>query len=159
MLMAENEDFKISWEASEYVHHEKNPLWFIAFGVVFAFFMAGIYLLLEDIVSIIVITLMAITVVIFANRKPRTLSYTLDDHGITIDNNSYTYASFKSFSIMQTGAIESIFLEPLERFMPPISIYFGEKDADRILSILGKYLPNRVREPDLVDRLVHRLRL
>ena len=157
--MAEENDQQVSWQASEYIHHEKSPLWFIVFGLFFAAILSGMYLLLNDVISIIVITLMAIAVMLFANRRPRTLSYHLDENGVTIDNKSYPYSAFKSFSVMQTGVIESIFLEPLERFVPPISIYFADEDAEKIFGILGSYLPNRIKQPDVIDRLVHRLRL
>lgn len=159
LMVQKKKDFEISWEASEYIHHEKNPLWFVLFGLFFTVILTGIYLLLKDVISIIVITLMAISVMVFANRKPRTLSYNLSDEGITIDGRAYSYDSFKSFSVMGVGAMESIFLEPLDRFMPPISIYFIESDADKIFEILGSYLPNRIREPDMIDRVIHRLRL
>lgn len=149
----------ISWEASEYVHHEKDPLWFAVFGIVIAGVLALMYWLVEDIISIIVILLMAITVMVFANRRPRSLKYQLDNDGITIDGRMYKYGSFKSFSVMQEGAVQSIFLEPLERFMPPISVYFSPEDANTIYNIIGQHLPNRTREPDIIDRLVHRLRL
>ena len=159
MLMDEEMPDSVSWEASEYVHHEKDPLWFAIFGIVIAGILTGMYFLLEDVIAIIVILLMAIAVLVFANRRPRSLKYELNDKGITIDNRSYSYSSFKSFSIMDEGAVQSIFLEPLERFMPPISVYFSPDDADKIFAVIGQYLPNRNRQPDLMDRLVHRLRL
>jgi hypothetical protein len=149
----------LSWNASEYVHHEKDPIWFLLFGAGIAALLSGMYFLLRDVISVIVILLMAVTVMVFANRKPRTLHYELHEDGIVIEGRQYAFRSFKSFSIMQMGIVESIFLEPLERFMPPISIYFDPKDGDIIVNALGNALPARERDPDFVDRLVHRLRL
>lgn len=162
MLMPDNkseDEYQVSWEASEYILHEKTAGWFVIFGVSSAIVLFGTYLILKDIVSIVVVAMMAITVVLFANRKPRSLHYTVSDEGIKIDERGYPYSSFKSFSIMSYGAVESVYLEPLERFMPPISIYFAPEDADRIMNVLGTYLPHRDREPDLIDRIVHRIRL
>jgi hypothetical protein len=153
------DEYNISWDASEYIHHEKSPLWYVYFALAAIVVLTGTYFLLHDIISIIVITLMAITVLVFANRQPRALHYQLSDEGIKIDNRGYGYGSFKSFSVMQNGVVESIYLEPVERFMPPISIYFGPDDADKIINIIGQYLPHRERESDFIDKLVHRLRL
>ncbi len=155
--MAENIN-DIEWEASEYIHHEKSVTWYLLFGVASAAVIAGTYLILRDIVSIVVVTMMAITLLIFANRPPRSLKYVLSDEGIKIDGRGYSYASFKSFSIMQYGAVESVYLEPVERFMPPISIYFAPENGDAIINTLGQYLPHRDREPDFIDRVVHRIR-
>ena len=150
---------EINWEASEYIHHEKSVGWYLLFGLGSAIIIGGTYLLLEDIISIIVVTLMSITILVFANRRPRALQYVLSDEGIKIDGRGYAYSSFKSFSIMQYGAVESIYLEPLERFMPPISVYYAPEQAEMITEMIGQYLPHRDREPDFVDRLVHRIRL
>ena len=158
-MAKQSDDVELAWEASEYIHHEKSPVWFLLFGLGSALIVAGTYLLLRDIVSIIVVTLMAITVVVFAGRKPKSLKYELTDQGIRIEERAYGYGSFKSFSIMHYGAVESVYLEPLERFMPPISIYYAPEDADKVVNILGRYLPHRDREPDFVDKLVHRIRL
>lgn len=155
----ENHEYQITWQASEYVHHEKEALWFAVFGLVAAAILTGTYLLLKDVVSIIVVALMAIAVVIYANRKPKSLTYELDDHGVVIDGRTYDYSSFKSFSIIQYGVVETIFLDPLDRFMPPISIYFAPDDGEKISSILGEYLPYRDKQPDYIDRIVHRLRI
>ena len=149
----------ITWEASEYIHHEKSPVWYLSFGIGAAVLVGGTYLLLQDVISIIVVTLMAITVIVFANRPPRQLKYHLDDNGIEIDGRGYAYGSFKSFSLMHNGAVESIYLEPLERFMPPITIYFTPEDGDHIVDIIGRYLPHRERVPDFIDRLIHKIRL
>jgi len=160
MLMSkESNHNEVSWQASEYVHHEKTILWYIGFFIATAGVLALTYWALDgDIISIVVVTLMAVTFAIFANRRPRSLRYVLSDHGIKIDEREYDYSSFKSFSIMSFGVVESIYLEPLERFMPPISIYYAPEDAEGVVGMFGQYLPHRERQPDLLDRVVHRIR-
>lgn len=149
----------ISWQASEYIHHEKDPLWYVYFAIISILLLAGTYFLLKDVISLIVITLMAIAVLVFANRKPLALDYQLSDEGIAINGKGYSYAQFKSFSVVAMGAVESIYLEPLERFMPPISIYFAPEDADKIINTIGSYLPHREHKPDIIDTIVRRIRL
>lgn len=146
------------WEASEYIHHEKDFTWFAIFGVATAVVMLLMYLILEDILSLLVVALMAVAVVVYANRPPRVLRYGVSDDGVDIGERKYSFESFKSFSIVQEGAIESIILNPLQRFMPPITVYFAPEQGQQIVDILSHYLPLREYEPDFVDRFATRIR-
>ncbi len=157
--MAENSGQPIKWEASEYVHHDKSPIWYVAYVLFFTALLGGIYFIVKDIISVVVIGLLAVAALVLSTRKPRTLSYELTGSGIVINGKEFPYASFKSFSIMQSDALENIFLEPLERYMPPISVYVAPDQIDAVASIIGQYLPNRMRDPDLIDRFIHRIRL
>ena len=90
--MSENsEENEITWEASEYIHHEKSPLWYVFFAIGTAAILALTYLLIKDIVSIVIVSMMAITVVIFANRQPRSLKYVLSDNGLKVMGREYGY--------------------------------------------------------------------
>lgn len=159
-MTTQNVENGIAWEASEYAHNEKSIGWYAIYVLILSV-VTGVTFWLTggDWISLVVVTIMAVTLLIFANRKPRTIQYQVSDEGITIDGRLYPYKSFKSFSLMRMGATESLYLEPLERFMPSISVYFADEDGEQIIDILGSYLPHRDREPDLVDRVVHRIRL
>ena len=158
--MSKDNDVNIvAWEASEYIHHEKSLMGYVMFAVATIGILGGTYVLIHDIIAIVIVTMMAIVVVIFANRPPHSLKYELGDDGLKVEEREYPYSAFKSFSVMEYGAVESVYLEPVERFMPPISVYFSPEDGDRIISLLGTYLPHRERKPDIVDQLVHRIRL
>ena len=161
MVKTQNDDkYSISWQASEYVHHKKSALWLIIYALATVLVVVATYVVLNhDIFSVIVIALMASVLAIFAIKQPRSNSYKVDDSGVEINHRQFNYKSFKSFSIMDYGAIESIYLDPLERFMPPISIYFEPKDGEKIANILGGYLPLKQRQPDVFDRVIHRIRL
>lgn len=155
----DDRDESITWQASEYIHHEKGPVWFVVFGLVIAALLVAVYFLIEDIISIVVIILMAIMVIIYANRKPKTLRYTLNYEGLTIEEKNYPYEVFRSFSIVNDRGVQSIYLEPIERFMPPISVYFLPEDAGRIVNMMGMHLPASQKEQDFFDSLVRKLRL
>lgn len=149
---------EISWEASEYIHHEKDIGWYLIFGVVTVFIMALLFLILRDVLSLIVVGLMAISLIVFANRPPRTLKYHLNDEGVGIGENKYAFDSFRSFSIVKDGAMQSIVLNPLQRLMPPITIYFPPEEGDKIVDLLSRHLPHMEYEPNFVDRFARRVR-
>jgi hypothetical protein len=95
---------------------------------------------------------------VVASRPPRTLSYKLDNYGVHIGQKSFPYANFKSFSVIDEGAISAINLLPLKRFLPPISVYYDPKDEDKIAAIISDYLPFEEHKEDLVDQLVRKIR-
>jgi hypothetical protein len=154
----DNSSAPLVWQASEYIHHEKDFSWYAIFGVSSVVVMLLMYLITRDIWSLLVIGLMVITVIVYANRPPRVLQYGVSDEGIQIGERNYGYETFKSFSIVQEGAIESIILNPLQRFMPPITVYFEPEQGQKIVDILSHYLPLREFEPDIIDRFASRIR-
>lgn len=149
---------EIHWEASEYLHHRKDATWFLLFGLFVVVLSGVIYVILDDVLSVVVIVLMAIALGLFANREPRILRYTLSDKGVTIGERKYSLDSFMSFSLMQEGAIASIQLEPSQRFVPPLTLYVATEDKDQIVSLLGGFLPYSERTPDIIDRLARKIR-
>jgi hypothetical protein len=150
---------EVSWTASEYVENQKSASWFIILGfgaivmAVLIFFITG-----HDWVSSVVVLILAAAFGTFGARHPRTLHYSVDNKGLHIENKSYPYASFKSFSVIDEGAISSIYLMPLKRFMPSLSVYYSPDDEEKIVTVLASYLPFEDRQRDAIDRLMHKVR-
>jgi len=155
---APNSDSLIKWNASEFVDHQKSVGWFLP--LLIGIFVASclMYLITRSILSTIVILLGGSAFVVFARQKPRTLSYTLGGTSITVGQRTYSYDDFRTFSILQEGALYSIFLEPIKRFMPPLSIYFAPEDGEKIFDVLAAHIPHQERQPDPVERLMRRIR-
>lgn len=148
----------VSWTASEFIAHQKNAGWYlmvILCGVAVA---ALIFLLTKDKISAGIIVAVAVTAAGLGARKPRVLSYRVDSRGITIGNKSYHYDLFKSFAVIDEEAVTSIYLVPQKRFMPAITIYFEPKDEERIINVLGAYLPEEHQQLDLIDKLMRKIR-
>ncbi|CAN5609048.1 hypothetical protein BH23PAT1_BH23PAT1_3640 [soil metagenome] len=148
----------VNWTASEYVAHHKNAVWYLGFALVLTAAAAVIYLFTRDMVSSLVIVVIGIAFGVFAGRVPRVLDYAVDKAGVHIGSRSYPYSAFKSFSVVQEGAINSVTLNPLQRFMPPISIYYDPKDEDQIIKTISNYLAVEERGHDFVDRLMRKVR-
>ena len=155
---------EVSWQASEYIHHEKSSSWY--FGLIGSAILVGVllFLLTDDvwsfggITSYVVLIIMTAAVFVYAKRQPDTLQYKLDDTTLTIGARQFLLEDFRSFSVVQDGAVDSIVLSPLKRFMPPISLYYDRKDEDSIISILVNTLPHEESEPDFIDQLIRKLR-
>lgn len=148
----------LTWEASEYIHHHKPVWWYVGFGVIVLVLSVFAFWLSDDILSVVVLVLMAVAVLVYSVRQPHTLRYSISDQSIIVGHKEYTYDQFRSFSIMQDGGLYSITFAPTKRFAPPLSIYFDQQDADRIMEILVRHLPHVEGETDLVERLSRILR-
>jgi hypothetical protein len=148
----------VSWTASEFVAHEKSPAWYGVLAGGALFLVALVYLITRDKLSTFVILMACIAIGVYAGRKPDTKTYRVDKDGIKIGNNSYAYYDFRSFSVVEEGAIDAIWLRPMKRFMPIVVMYFEPNDEDRIVDVLSEYLPFEERELDLIDRITRRAR-
>jgi hypothetical protein len=149
---------ELTWTASEFVAHEKSTGWYVEVGLASLLGIAIIYIITRDIFSVVVLVLFAITFLVFASRKPKVLQYGLNDRLIQVGQKTYPLASFKSFAVVDEGAIHSIALLPLKRFMPAMTMYYAPDDEAKIVNFLGQHLPQEERKQDAIDRLMRQIR-
>jgi hypothetical protein len=155
---AETNEASIRWTASEYVDHAKGPAWFAAMGLGLFAAVGLVYFLLKDIFASALLGVAGITFAIFAGRRPQVLEYAIGPAGVSIGQRTHPFSDFKSFSLTESGPLPSILLLPLKRFLPPITIFYDPKEEDKIIDALADYLPHEDREPDVVDKLMSRIR-
>lgn len=152
------EDDVVTWEASEYIDHEKSPRWYVFLTVAALLLVAVLWVSLRDVWSVIVVAVMYMAIVVYARREPRVLRYSVSSMGISIGEKNFDYDQFKSFSVIEETGIPSVSLDPTQRFMPPVSIYFAPEDASRIVEELAKFLPQEQKTMSAVDRAMMRIR-
>jgi hypothetical protein len=150
---AQSTQDSISWSASEFTQHEKSANWYVYLAVATVVLGVAIYFLTKEIFSVVVIAIMAIVFGVFAALRPRTVEYSISPAGIKIGPKRFMFEDFRSFAVVEEGALPSIQLLPLKRFAVAISMYFEPKDGDKIVEILGTYLPFEQRDRDLMDKL------
>lgn len=149
----------ISWQAAEFIEHPHGAGWYGLLVLITAALTAAVYFVTKDYFATGTIPIVGFIVAVFAGHKPATASYEITSRGLSINDKHYTYGQFKSFSVLQEGSLNSLNLFPLKRFMPPVSAYFEPSQQDKIVNILGEYLPYEDRQMDSIDRLTRRLRL
>jgi len=165
-LLAENSnnDLKpqqepVHWQAHEYIHHEKSPVWFVVFALVVLALMAIAIFLMQAISFAILIPVMAAALVIYSHRPPRVLDYTLSSKGLYINDQLYPFIDFKSFGVVHDGEEYSVMLIPVKRFKLGVSVYFPEEAGEAIVDMLGTRLPMQELHIDVLDRLIRKLRI
>ena len=141
-----------AWEASEFVHHEKPASWYAGLWLVAAIICA-ILGLLQQWLSIVVVIVMTFAVIVYSKKEPRTLQYSLDEHGVSINGNNSPYALFKSYSVQPEVGWQEIDLEPARRFAPRLTLISDGDEMQQIEAVLSKHLPRLDRDPDWIERL------
>lgn len=148
----------LTWQASEFVDHQKSIGWYVPMiGV--ALVLTGLtYWSTKDILASLVVVAAAVAFGVYAKQKPRTLAYSLSDTTVSIGDKHYRYDDFKSFSVVQNGALYSILLEPVKRFIPTLTIYFPPDEGEKIFDTLASQLPHVERQVDPLERLMQKIR-
>lgn len=148
----------VRWQASEFVDHDKDSNWFVLLALAALVICALTYLISRSIFSVFVVGMAVLAFGVTAKQKPRTLQYALLPTGIQIGEKRYKYDEFKSFSVIQEGALWSIMLQPVRRFMPVLTVYFDPNDGEKIFDILATQMPHEEHRLDSVDRFLKRIR-
>jgi hypothetical protein len=148
----------IAWTASEYVANPKNGSWFALLAGASAAVAVIVYILTSDVISTVVVGILGILVGVFAARPPHVLEYSLDTKGIKMGSRFYPYHGFKSFSVVEDGALTHVSLLPLKRFMPPIPIHYPPDNEESIIHTLADYLPYEEHKRDMIENFSRRIR-
>lgn len=148
----------VSWEASEFVHHDKDAMWFI--GILAAAVLLSLLsvFLLRSWTFTILIVVMAVSLIVLSRRPPRTLRYQLNHNGLAIDQKQYQFQDFRAFGVVQDGPFYHVTLLPAKRLMPSIDVYFPEEQGEQIVDIFGAHVPMQTIQLDFIDRLSKQLR-
>lgn len=149
----------VRWQATEYIHHERDHVWFVVFLLVTIGLIAAAIFIIRSFTFAILVPVMAAALFVYTRRPPRMLDYTLSRHGLYINDQLFPFGEFKSFALMHGMEQYSIMLIPTKRFKPAITINFPEEAGEAIVDTLAARLPMREVQPDLVDRIIKRLHL
>ncbi len=150
---------EISWTASEFIAHSKSTIWYAGLVGIGLIVTVLVYFITKDALSVIVAVLVAVMFGFLAAHKPRVLGYHIGPEGLAIGEKLYHYDTFKSFGLLNEGAIDTIVFMPMKRFMPSITLYCPPEEHDKIVDTLSNYLPFAPVSHDMIDQLMHRIRL
>lgn len=158
VLMAEQIDDVISWEAEEYIVREKNSWWYVGLTAV-SLVLIGIAILAQAWTFIAVIVLSVVALLVYTLRPPRILQYTLTNRGLSEGEKLYDYADFKAFGILREGEHFAIVLTPRKRFAPRVTVFFPQSQGEVIVDAFGARLPMEEVKLDVLDKLIKFLRI
>ncbi|MDO4684812.1 MAG: hypothetical protein Q4B06_03875 [Candidatus Saccharibacteria bacterium] len=149
----------VTWQAKEYITPEKNIAWYVGlFLVVAAGIAIDIFFLQAWTVSLLLVAIAAVLIVMTV-RPSRDITYELSSKGLRVGDQLYSLSDYKAFGVIHDGKENSIFLIPVKRFKPGLSVYFPVESGEQIVELLGHYLPMQEIRLDFIDKVVRMLRL
>ena len=149
----------IEWTASEFIAHEKSPMWYLVLIIVGVLLTLFSFFVMHDMIAMVAVVFIIVLFGFTASHKPRTLPYRIDNTGVIIGGKLYPYGQFKSFGIVQEDAFSNITLMPLKRFGQPLTIYYPPEEEDNIVKTLSAYMPTAPVKLDFIDTTLRRIRL
>lgn len=157
--VAQDQPKEVSWQASEYVSHQRGIGWYAGFASVVFIISAAIIYWQRDIFSVIVLLLLSGSLLYFINAKPNNRTYIIDDDGFSIGELLLPFGSFRSFSIQAERGLYLLTFRPLKRFGLPTEAYMTRAEVDAAVAILQRHLPLEEREANLIDKTINQLHL
>jgi hypothetical protein len=149
----------VQWQAPEYLHHEKNPLWYVGFGIVVLLLTVAAVFLIQSWTFALLIPVMAAALIAYSRRPPHVMSYALSGKGIYINDTLHPFAEFKGFGVIHEEEEYSVVFIPIRRFRPSLTVYFPEENGEAIVDLLGVRLPMQPLKLDAFDKIVRMLGL
>lgn len=154
------EEPPISWQAKEYIEHEKGAWWYVVASIVAIGLIALDLLLVKSYTFTALVVVMSVALFLYTKRPARTIQYTLSGRqGLYADSHLYHLSDFRAFGILQDGNQHAIVLIPVKRFAFAVMFYFPESAGEQIVDILGQRLPMEKVKLDAIDILVRKLRM
>lgn len=152
-------DDPVYWQATEYIHRDRDLKWFVIFGLVVAVMLVISVWLMQAWTFAVLIVVMAAALLVYTRRPPAVINYALSRKGLYINDSLHVFDEFKSFGVLRDDGEFSIVLIPRRRFQPALTVYFPENSGEAIVDMFGARLPMYEPQLDFMDRLVRKLRL
>lgn len=148
----------ISWEADEYIAHDKNRNWYVIAILVSVLIGAVIYLLTRDVITTALAVIALVGLAAFSARPPRRQQFVVAPDGIQVGNMLYMFADFRSFAVIPEKTGSSLMFVSLKRFVPAINIYVPEEYEQSVIDMIASTLPMESHTPDAIERFMSRIR-
>jgi hypothetical protein len=147
----------ISWEAPEYIQHEKGWKWF---------FIAGFSVIALMISSLLVgnwtlaLALIALSVVYVWQHffTPKHVKIIISGTGIKVGDKEYPYQNIDSFWIIyKPPHVKTLNLRSKSRFLPDISIQLNDQDPSEVREYLCSQIPELEGKEESFTDIIIRL--
>jgi len=149
----------LQWQAIEGVERNRPMLWYVLLAIVVIALVAVAIFVVKSYTFAILIPVMALALIVYVRRPSHPVNYTLSRSGIHIGDRLVSYSTFRAFSVIQHDGVNTINLIPKKRFSLSEVLYFPEEIGEALVDAVAARLPMRDAKPDLLDRIVAKLRL
>ena len=149
----------IAWTAPEGIKVHRELWWYIAFGVVLIGLMALAILVFKSPTFAILLPIMTVALFLLSEKTPQNINYAISPKGVYVGDKLYDFSEFRAFGITRENNQHSAILLPVKRFSPGLTLYFSEKEGEKIVDMLGARLPMQEIKPDALEKLIRMIKL
>lgn len=134
----------ISWEAPEFIQHEKGWKWFVAAGI--ACIVLIVYSVIVENWTLVVALVVLSAVYVWQHfLVPHHVKVIISNVGIKVGEKEYPYQNIKSFWVIyRPGHVTTLNLRSNSRFLPDVSIDLNGQDPTEI----REYLCSQIHEEE-----------
>jgi hypothetical protein len=150
---------KISWEAPEFKHYEKNLGWYVtAFSILII--LAGFFAFVQnDWFGAISTIILGILIVYFSKQKPDHVEIELDHKRVKLGSIEIPYKQIKHFWIVHNERHQAVNLETTTLVNSQIILELGSQNPEEVRIFLLQYLPEHEKtEETLAQKFMHWLK-
>lgn len=149
----------IAWTAPEGIKVHRELWWYVAFGVVLIGLMALAILVFKSPTFAILLPIMTVALFLLSEKTPQNINYAISPKGVYVGDKLYDFSEFRAFGITRENNQHSAILLPVKRFSPGLTLYFSEKEGEKIVDMLGARLPMQEIKPDALEKLIRMIKL
>lgn len=142
----------IAWSALEYEEQERHPYWFLIPGAA-ALILILIGILIQSYFFVAFVTLAFIVVVMYGNRSPRHMEFSVTKEGVFVGNTLHPFSYIKSFWIFDAMEPTELSLEVDRITMPYLRLPLGELHPNKIRAVLSDFLPEDKHKEFVSDQI------
>lgn len=155
----EEYDYRISWSAPEYDHHDHTADWYWAIGIVSVSLAIAFVIVGNALLSIIILLGMG-TLLHYAKHPPKTTEYEFSKKGVRAGKTLYPWDTLDSFWILDGHTTRGktcaprLLLVSKKTFMPHIVILLDDTVIEEVHQSLTHMLHEEPQMEPIHDRLL-----
>ncbi len=128
------------WETPEHERYDRGSRWYLIMGGI-ALLFVGYAVWTANYLFALIILLLAMTILLIGNEKPRKILIQVGHHGLVIDGRFISFDELRNFAIIyQPPMVKTLYLYPKNSILPRYRIYLGDQDPVGIREHLRQYV-------------------
>lgn len=144
----------VEWSAAEFEYKKKDAWWFV-YVILGALALLGYAIWQRNFFFGIFVFLAVILIFMFANKRPETMIFRIDEEGVHIGKGIFIpYKSIEHFFVVEKEhALDEIYFKKRVMMMPYVSIRIDRETLEKAREVLQGHLQEVESKETMVDIL------
>ena len=144
MIINSMENEHITWEAPEFIYHEKTALWYWT-SIALALFFLALALYGQNFLFAVFVVLAEVLLVVWSREIPPTVEFSVTNDGVSIGAKKfYRFEELASFSLLDSKHGAELVLRHKGRLGQYVKIPLTDEHLELVESALLEKLPKKI---------------